>query len=157
MVSANASKELQNVLPKCNPFRLYISYDIYWSDPILLPSIACGGRVGVRGFSRCTLTSQSLTKSFIECAAFAAFAACSACCAYSVAILAIKPVLPLPKLLPNLPICILNLRNLQNLANFRQLVPSKRPSKPTFANADFAVCESKAVSKCPPPVYQSTD
>jgi hypothetical protein len=34
MVDANAPKELQNVLPKCNPFAFHIEYNSGWSDPI---------------------------------------------------------------------------------------------------------------------------
>ena len=51
MVNANPSKELQNVLPKCNPFPFHIEYHSY--QGICIAPLPCyyGERAGVRGIS----------------------------------------------------------------------------------------------------------
>jgi hypothetical protein len=49
LVNANLLKELQNVLPKGNPFALHIEYHIYRLLAFLPPSLAGEGWGTVRG------------------------------------------------------------------------------------------------------------
>src|SRR5262245_16670356 len=62
MVSASTSKELQNVLPKGNPFPLHIKYDWYRSVCIAPLPHYYGERVGVRGIPPRSLTSANRCK-----------------------------------------------------------------------------------------------
>ena len=71
MVSANASKELQNGRPKCNPFALHILYDVRRDG-------MCEASRPRNLTTKSAQSAQKLTRDF---AAFAAFAAFSAYCA----------------------------------------------------------------------------